>query len=323
MERDITVLGRRRVHRERLHQGLRFLLRSWLALTMIGDGIVKVIPVQMPFPGASELLLPLGDLAPGQLLWTFLGASPVFQSFAGLAELAGGLLLLVPRTTLLGALICAANLSMAVVVAVCYDLPAKGYLSCLLLMSLVLASPDLRRLGNLFLFNRAVDPAEAPPPLFARKGLDRAPQVLLVLFALIVIGRSLGLAAGQYQKNHPPKPPLHGVWSVEELVVDGEEVPMSTDANRWRWVIFEHPGALDVEPTIGTRQRYPLDLDMKKKTMRLGDLGERGELSFQETEPDVLLLDGQVDGRRTRATLRKMPLVGDRFHWILEPEEEE
>jgi hypothetical protein len=312
MRRDITA--RERTVLERLHQGLRFLLRSWLALVMIGDGIVKAIPVQMPVPGPDLLLLPLGDLTPEKLLWTFLGASPVFQSFAGLAELAGGLLLLVPRTTLLGALICAANLSMAVVVGVCYGLPATPYLFVLFLMSLLLAAPDLRRLGNLFLFNRAVDRAEEPSPLFGRTWLGRAPQVLLILAAVVVLGANLASAAGRYRRDRPPRPPLHGIWGVEEIVVEGRDAPA------WSWLVFERLGMLEVELADGARRRYGLDLDLAGRTMRLAG---GGELRFSEPEPDVLLLEGRLGGSPARATLRRMALIGDRFHWLLEPEEEE
>ncbi|HYN20822.1 MAG TPA: hypothetical protein VE078_07680 [Thermoanaerobaculia bacterium] len=299
---------------------MRFLLRSWLALVMIGDGIVKAIPVQMPAPGVADLLLPLGDLTPARLLWTFMGASPIFQSFAGLAELLGGVLLLLPRTTLLGALICAANLLTAVVVSLCYGLPVTLYLFFLLLASVFLAVPDLGRLVNLLFFNRAVEPAAPPPRLFERKWRDRAPQVLLVLVALVAMGRSFVFAADQYRRNHPPRPPYYGIWLVEEISVDGD--PVLTEMSQWRWVIFENPGVLEAELMVGARKRYALELDVERKAMRIGRRGG-GELRITEPEPDVLHLEGKLDGRRTWATLRKMQLLGDRFHWILEPEEEE
>jgi hypothetical protein len=263
----------------------------------------------MPPLRSFDLLRRLGEHTQGELLWTLVGASPVFQSFTGLAALLGGVLLLFPRTTLLGALICAANLVMAITLSLGYDLPFKLYLFCLLLLSLLLIAPHLRRLIDLLLLGRAVEPAAEPP-----RPAGWWPDRLLLLVGVGAIAWSVAVAVPRYWQLHPPEPPLHGVWTVEELTVDGEE---STDPRRWRWAVFQEPGALDVELWIGARKRYPLDLDTARKTMRLG---RQGELSFAEPEPHVLVLDGRLDGRRVHAKLRKIELQTPWFEWILEPE---
>ena len=298
-----------RAQDERLYSGLGLLLRFTLALVMISSGIERLIPVQMPAPGPFDLLLRLGEVSPMRLLWTFLGASRVFQSFTGFAGLAGGLLLLAPRTALLGALICAANLLMAVALSLCYDLPFKLYLVHLLFMSVLLIVPDLPRLIRLILLNRAVEPAGAPP-LSAR---GRRAQALLVLICLGVAAWSLRDAVRRYRRLNPPRPPLYGVWTVEDVAVESADAAVRP----WRWVVFADPGALDAVFREGTRQRYALDLDMKKKRMILD---RRAELSFSEPEPDVLVLNGRLDGLPTRAKLRRMRLTTPWFHWILRPE---
>ncbi len=288
---------------------LRLLLRFALAVVMIGSGIERLIPVQMPPPGPFDLLRRLGELNAMRLLWTFLGASRAFQSFTGAAGLIGGLLLLAPRTALLGALICGANLLMAVALSLCYDLPFKLYLLHLFLIAVLLIAPDLRRLIDLILLNRTVEPA-AVPPLSAR---GRLAQALLVLTCLIVIGWSLQDAVRRYRRLNPPRPPLYGVWTVEDVAV------ASADAGvrQWGWVVFEDPGALDAVLKVGARQRHTLDLDLKKRTMILD---RRTELSFSEPAADVLVLNGLLDGQPTRAKLRRMRLTTPWFHWILRPE---
>ncbi|MES1210795.1 MAG: hypothetical protein ABUL63_00545, partial [Acidobacteriota bacterium] len=140
----------------------RLLLRATLALSMIASGIFRLIPVQMPPLRPLDQWQRLAELTQGELLRTLIGASPVFQSFTGAAALLGGVLLLFPRTTLLGALICAANLAMAVTLALCYDLPSKLSVSGLFVLSLLLIVPDLRRLIDLFLLDRAVEPPPSP-----------------------------------------------------------------------------------------------------------------------------------------------------------------
>jgi uncharacterized membrane protein YphA (DoxX/SURF4 family) len=271
---------------------LRLLLRAALALPMIGSGIARLIPVQMPPPSPFAFLRRLGELTPMELLWTFVGASPTFQSFTGLAALTGGVLLLFPRTTLLGALICAANLTMAVALSLCYDLPFTPYLSFLFLLSILLIAPDLRRLTHLFLLDRAVEPAEEPAG-------SRVPQLAMLLLAFFVIAWSSISAGLQFKEMYPPKPPFYGAWSVEEFAVNGEDVPLFTDPDRWRWAVFKDPGALDVELMIGSRKRFP-----------------KAAFSFVQPEPGVLIVE---DGR-LRAKLRRMQLSSPWFHWILGPD---
>jgi hypothetical protein len=314
---------------ERLSTGFRLLLRAALALPMIGSGIARLIPVQMPPLRPLDLLQRLGELTQGELLLGLIGASPVFQSFTGLATLLGGVLLLFSRTALLGALICAANLAMAVTLALCYDLPLL-YVSCLFFLSLLLVAPDLRRLIDLFLLDRAVEPAEVPPAAIGW------PERLLLLLGVGVIAWGAAVAVPRFGQLHPAKPPLYGAWAVEELTVDGEE---AAGPQQWRWVVFQDPGALDVELRIGSRKRYALDLDLAGKTMTLagrwapsprgegrgeGDrIGRRARFTFGEPEEGVLVLEGRLDGRGTRAKLRRMRLSSPWFHWITDPSQYE
>lgn len=270
---------------------------------MIASGIVRLIPVEMPPLRPLGQLQRLGELTQGELVRTVVGASPVFQSFTGLAALLGGLLLLFPRTALLGALICAANLAMGVTLALCYDLP-KLYVACLFLLSLLLLAPDLRRLVDLFLLDRAVEPPRTPP------AADGWPGRLLLLLGVGVIVAGAAVAVPRFVQLHPPKPPFYGAWNVEELIVDGEE---SADPRSWRRAVFQDPGALDVELRIGSRKRYALDLDMSGKTLTLD---RRTRFTFHEPEDGVLLLEGRLDGRHTRAKLRRMLISSPWFHWI-------
>jgi len=337
-----SVLDRRRLEYDRLQQWFRLLLRFSLGLALIVYGIAKVIPNQMPPPRPWTLVQRLGELAPMRLLWTFMGASPAYQRFTGLAELLGGVLLLVPRTVLLGALVGIVDMVMVVMLNLCYDVPVKIMSFHYLVMGLLLLAPDLRRLADVFLFNRTVEPAGPPPPLFRRQWLDRVPQVLFFLLGLWVIGESFYYGHQRYQERHPPRPPFYGAWNVEKFAVDGKAVPLFTDPDRWQCVVFQDPGKLGVERMIGSRSAYALDLDMQQKTMKLGKFQQDAEgrtvrdaqgnprmdpdwhaaLAFSEPGADLLTLDGQWEGRRIHAILRRMLLTTSRFHWLIEDEEE-
>jgi hypothetical protein len=323
-----TFLDRKRANYARLHEWLRVYVRFALALTMIGYGAAKVIPSQFPAPSLDRLLQPYGDSSPMGLLWTFMGASLTYSVFGGLSEMLGGLLLILRRTTLLGALVCIGVMTNVVLLNFSYDVPVKLFSSHLLLMAIFLTLPDLRRLANLLVFNRRVEPAEIRP-LFRSKWLHRSALALRTVF---FVGFTIFLLNQAYQgiKQYgslAPKPPLYGIWNVEDFVVDGQaRPPLITDESRWRRVVFDYPGTIAVQLMGDSRQRYRLALDSGKKSLALtkrDDPQWRSRLSYRQPEPQILAMEGTFDGHKVQARLRRVDeskflLVNRGFHWINE-----
>ena len=166
-------LERGREHYIALHKWFRLFVRFGLAAQMFYYGLAKVIPTQFPPPSLVTLVEPVGNLSRTDLLWTFIGASTAYQIFTGGAEVLGGMLLVVPRTTMLGALICLADMIQVFVLNMTYDFGLKLISFHLILMSLILLAPDFRRLANVvcagprggpFLSPAAVPHASREPP---------------------------------------------------------------------------------------------------------------------------------------------------------------
>ncbi|HEX9940752.1 MAG TPA: hypothetical protein VGG03_01950 [Thermoanaerobaculia bacterium] len=323
-----TLLDRSRTDYARFHQWLRVYVRFWLATVMISYGAAKVIPTQFPSPALDRLLQPIGDSSPMGILWTFMGASAAYTIFSGAAEMLGGLLLIARRTTLLGALVCIGVLTNVVVLNFCYDVPVKLYSCHLLAAAVFLAAPDLRRLADLLVFNRRVEPVEHRP-LFKRPWLHRGSLALRTVFVVGFAVLSL-YETQQLRKTHldaPLKPPLSGLWNVDEFAVDGRvRPPLVTDETRWRRVVFRAPETMAVLLMDDSRQRYVFAFDEKKSTVALtkrDDPKWKSAFSLQQTEPGLLALEGTLDGRRIRARLRRVEapefrLVSRGFHWINE-----
>ncbi len=323
-----SVLDRRRVQYRRLHDWLRVLVRFGLAYTMIGYGAAKAIPTQMPSPSLSRLLERFGEASPMGLLWTFMGASAAYSIFTGVAEMLGGLLLTTRRTTLLGALLSSAAMTHVFMLNLCYDVPVKILSSHLLLMALFLIAPDARRLADLFLFNRRVEPAPLRP-LFTRKGLHITAVVLRTVFFALITLQALAESVWIYSTygDLAPKPPLYGIWNVEQFRVDGElQPPLTTDKNRWQRVLFDWPGALTVQSMNNAKQHFYLKLDTEGKTLELAKDKQsawKAAFTFQQPEPDLLVLEGTIDGHKVQVTLRRFDestflLTSRGFHWINE-----
>ena len=321
-----TILDRKRAHYARLHEGLRIYVRFALGAAMLSYGAVKVIKSQFPDPPLDRLLQPMGDASPMGLVWTFMGSSTAYNVFAGAGEMIGGLLLTLRRTTLLGALVSLGVLSNIVALNFFYDVPVKLYSLHLLAMAVFLMVPDLRRLIDMFVLGRRVEPIEIRP-LFRRLWLRRG---ALALRTLLVLACTAYLLNDTYEVNRTisqqeSKAPLHGIFHVDEMVIDGQaRPPLVTDRERWRRVIFHYPGTMAVQLMSDSRVRYVLNFD--KGVLKLGkrdDAKWKTTFSYAQPKPGLLTLEGTLDGRKILARLHqekppKFLLTTRGFHWINE-----
>ena len=325
-----TLLDRRRANpanTARLYEWLRVYVRFVLAAAMIVYGAYKVIPEQFGTPFPSDLLQPIGESSPMKLLWTFMGASIPYVIFTGAAEMLGGLLLAARRTTLLGALVCIGVLSNVVMLNLSYDVPVKLYSSHLLLMAVFLAAPDLKRLASLFVWNRRVPPAEERP-LFASRRANRAALVFRTVFILFVTAAALRQShkARQEFVEVATGHRLYGVWEVEDFAVDGAVRPLlATDETLWRRLVFEWPQTIGIQYAHESAIReYELRPDPGSHRYTLCcDPEWTAAISYKRVEPDVLALEGTVEGEEIRGRFRRVdesrfPLLSRGFHWINE-----
>jgi hypothetical protein len=243
-----------------------------------------------------------------------MGASPPYEVFTGIVECVGALLLLAPRTTLLGALIQAGVLVNVVMLNFCYDVCVKLFSSTLLLMTLFLIVPDARRLLALFgLAPRAALPLPSPLPLPPRALRRRRLLIVAQLFfglwlALDGVGEQL-----QFQADNSAKAPFPfaGRWAVERHVVAGRELPLSLDvAERWRLVtmIVSRGTPMGIAHRMDdTLERWRITLDVAKHELTLAplDAPDTQTLSYRQLDADHLQLDD--DHRHVSLTLRRLP----------------
>src|SRR4051812_6073155 len=80
-------------------------VRVALAASLFEYGMTKLIPTQFPAPSLTTLVTPVGQLTLSALLWTSIGAAQPYEIFTGCVEVLAGILVLVPRLTILGATI--------------------------------------------------------------------------------------------------------------------------------------------------------------------------------------------------------------------------
>lgn len=305
---------RKRPNDSTLYKWFRLFIRFALASELFLYGVDKAVPLQMPFPFLTRLVEPYGNFSPMGVLWQFVGASRPYEISVGIAELLGGVLLLFPRTTLLGALVSLADLTQVFILNMTYDVPVKLFSFHLLLMTCFLLAPDARRLFDLFFRGRSMT-ASAEPGLFLSKRANRMAVVAQAAFGVLLLTGNFYGAARNWNVygGGRPKSPLYGIWNVKEI---SPSLP-------WRRVIFDFPGRISVQNTEDAFTSYNATIDAKGGVMSLKSGKRSGQFTFQLPARDELTLAGQLDGQRMQLRLQlldtsKLPLVRRGFHWVQE-----
>src|SRR5580658_9553188 len=253
-----SFLDRKRENYVTLYKWFRLFLRFALATEMILYGMDKVIPLQMPFPSLTRLLEPFHDFSPMGVLWYSIGASRSYEIFAGFAEVLGGVLLIFPRTTTIGALVALADMTQVFMLNMTYDVPVKLFSFHLLLMSVFLLGPEFERLADFFFRNRTAGPS-TQAELFRTRRANRIALAAQIFLGLWVIGNNVysGWEAWHTSGGGRPKSALYGIWDVAELSIGGQiRSPLVTDYDRWHRAVFDSPNQMALQRMDDTFARY-------------------------------------------------------------------
>ena len=307
-----SLLDLKRSDYRRLHFYLRVYIRYALSFTLFGYGFAKVFPTQFIFPTFGRLVEPLGEFSPMGLLWNFMGYSTAYIIFSGLAEVSGATLLLFRRTATLGAMASAAVLLNVVMLNFCYDVPVKLYSLNLLLMAIFLMIPDLRRLANLLVLNRATQPANLAAPEFEFRWMKIGAIAFQVLFVGYFLYGTIKEAWEGYKGFvlNRPKAPIYGLYEVETFT------PLTSDATRWRRVAIQSPAAFTVRMMDDSSHIFNTEYNEAKGSVTIDK-----KSTFGYSRPDVehvVLRGDSLAIKLKRVDPSKFLLVNRGFHWINE-----
>jgi hypothetical protein len=126
-------------------------------------------------------------------------------------------------------------------------------------------------------------------------------------------------------------PPLFGIWTVEQLSIDGQaRTPVLTDNDRWRRFVVDRArsgsAAIQFQKMDDTFIGYRGTFDEAARTLTLAkgsDPAWKAKFNYEWSGPDKLSLNGSMDGRSMKMDLqlvdhRKFMLIARGFHWIQE-----
>jgi hypothetical protein len=323
-----TFFARRRESHIRFHIWFRLFLRFALGSTLISYGAVKAIPLQMPYPSLARLVEPFGHFSPMGVLWSSIGASRPYEIFTGCAELTAGILLFIPSTVTLGALVSLACTIQVFILNMTYDVPVKLFSFHLILMSLFLLAPDARRLLNALVLNRPADNSPVPQPGGTARAI-RIGVILQLVFGAYLVGMNIkgGIEAWTQYGGGAPKSPLYGVWNVAYMSIDDvERAPLISDNDRWRRIVFDIPMSVTFQRMDDTFARFGSKINMETKSLNLTKFDDpkwAASFSFEQPAADRMVLQGEMEGKQVQLRLELFPrekflLVSRGFNWIQE-----
>ena len=322
-----TVLDRRRPNYSSFDNRLRAWVRLALATIILGYGFAKVLPTQFGTPSLAAYAQPLGEFSPMGLLWVFMASSTLYTMFSGAVEVAGALCLLFRRTATLGALIVFGAMVNVTMLNFAYDVPVKIFSIYLLLMTAYIAAPDVRRLVDVLLLNRATTPRSVRP-LFANRWVNYTALGAGALCAGFIVYSNVtgGLASLRGAQDARAAATLYGIYVVEEYRKDDPAATaLQPGSSQWRQVIFDAGNRVTIRSADAVT-RYRSKVDHAKRSMTLTDRDSPGNvivIGFEDPGGGQLVLRGHVGGYAIGATLRRFDeskylLVSRGFNWIQE-----
>jgi hypothetical protein len=323
-----SLLDRSRENYAGLHKWFRLFVRLALAAEMFSYGMVRVFLVEMRYPSLTRLVQPFGTFSPFGVFVNSLGAAPAYEIFTGCAMITAGLLLIVPRTATLGALISLAAMIEMFMQYMTYDVIAKLFAFHLILLCCFLLAPNVPRLVRFLLLHRTTS-LSTEAQLFRGVRANRIALAAQIIFGLWLVGLACQQSWGYWNTvgGGRPLPALYGIWEVRQMSIDGQpRPPLLTDSTRWRRAIFDYPDRMAFQRIDESFVPYGASVNLPERTLALttsDDKNWTANFTFQRPAEDQLILDGRMDNHQVHMELQltdrnKFLLVSRGFHWVQE-----
>jgi uncharacterized membrane protein YphA (DoxX/SURF4 family) len=337
-----STLDRRRSNYTVMLGWLTVVVRVLLSVEMFYYGVDKVFPLQFSRMSLDTLATPLGATGHFGTLWHFMASSPGYTRFGGATEILGGLLLLLPELTPLGAVVCVGVMTNVFALNMFYDVTVKIISFHLLLLSLFLLAPYVSRLANVLVWNRAASPVV--PVRLAKRAWVNATLVrwLPLNLGLAMLCFMTVYVADTY-KLREQKASLHsdlyGVWEADNVNIAAPAGELLTNKRRhalgvqgghdgWRGIIFQGRRTATIELQDGVMDWVQMQFNPATASLVFTDFGDASWKCIFATSrpsPDILLLTGSVNGNAATISLHREPesrLIREngKFQW-LDPDE--
>jgi hypothetical protein len=317
-----TALKRKTADYDKASYWFRVYLRYILGMVLFFYGIIKVIPVQMPYPSIATLLTPLAENDRQYLLWNFMGLSPGYMIFTGLCEMAAGLLLFNRRTMVLGYLLSVVLLINVVALNIFYNVSVKMLSSQLLIYGIFLLAPNLKNLSGYFLFGKT---SSLDEKFYRFKNMWKHK---LFVFALVVIPLAFfgihALGVFHFYKNFQSIRKSEKIYDVSTFISKDTLPPLVSDTLRWNRLLFSGKNEAVILNMRNEKDYYNYDIDSIKKTITLHDNPDTltwHVFHFAYSIQGQYSLTGEWKGQPVQIFMKSVPIDSlrinnERYNWV-------
>jgi hypothetical protein len=211
----------------------------------------------------------------------------------GWAEVIAGVLLLIRKTSLAGALLTTFVMTNVLLYNLFYDVPVKLFAAHLVLFTLFIILADMEPLYCFFVLNKSAEPKGVWVPPASRAGTLKAMKIaeacyLALALATLVYNSSTRWTA--FQAAQSPSP-LTGAW----VVANASPSPIKTAEGRpWTNIYFDNTYRAMVRDTSGQLWRYGLKYDAAKHTIDMASVDAPNKFTWKLVDPDHLMLTSRA-----------------------------
>ncbi|TPD70647.1 hypothetical protein [Flavobacterium microcysteis] len=324
----VFFITRKRINYDRQYYWTMVYARYYLGLYLIIYGIFKLVEGQFAFHDYGRLEENFGDATPMGLLWTFMGHSKIYGGFTGIIEAGAGFLILFHNTKTLGALLSVAVMSNVVLMNFCFDVPVKLFSSHLLLISIILLIPNLKKLYNFFILNKT-ETLDHCKLVFENKWKARARGIGKLLLILGFTANIIFMGVDYMYTNGSlaPKVPLKGSYHTTAFYTSENDSLKKVEDKNILWNRLHLSGSYgSIRTEADSTSYYAIKIDTLKNTIEFKSYQDTTKISvlhYEEKAPKTFLLKGKfgqqdIQAEFTKKTLDDYRLVNTGFHWIQE-----
>lgn len=284
---------------------IRTIASYYLALLLLKYGLDKFMKSQFYLPEPNILFTPLGKLDKDILFWSAMGSSYSYNVFMGIAEVIPALLLIIPRTRQIGALIATGVFLNIFAINLSFDISVKIFSFFLLLISFNLAIPIFKRLVN-----QKLEPIKKPNAFVKwRKPFHR--QIVLSFLLVLIFTESLYplTIAQNWNDDVADRPYLHGAY---------ESVDKQSAIKR---VFVHRDGYLVFQDQSDNFTDLKLDIDQVGRKFKVQDYDQHQTAIPYQWDNRSGHLTLHIAGQNLEFSSidwKRLPLLKQQFHWTVD-----
>lgn len=304
-----SIIERHKKNYHHLNYWFRLYVRYAVALIVFSYGMEKVFDVQMSYPQVTDLLTPMGDEVKFNVAWNFIGASPGYETFTGICEVVGSLLLLFNRTYFFGSLFMCTILTNVVAINFFYNIGVLLPSSFLLVSMLYLFLPYAQKLIQFFFRGKTISIAEKHYK-FEKSWKKYFVLGLGILIPLLSIINSTHEAHKLYHKVQTNRKD-EKLYDVTFFIAKDTLQPLLTDTLRWRRFVFLSKKNTAIYNMEDKADFYDCDIDSLKKICRLHDNEDSTKwdiMHYSYPGENMLRFTGSWKGTNVNILMKEIPI---------------